>query len=306
MKLLVVGAGAVGGYFGGRLAEKGEDVTFLVRENRKKQLEESGLIIKSIHGDVELQPKLITASEKDQVFDVIFISTKAYHLDEALVDLKGFVHEDTLILPMLNGISQLEKMEEYFPKDNILGGLCFIEATLNEGGHIVQTSSIHELVFGERSGERTERIERLDSVLRDSGAAIRLSDQIMQEMWHKYLFISTMSGVTSLFRSSIGPIREQEEGRKVMLQLIEEVNAIAVSVNAPVSPDIKENLSAKLTEIGYGMKSSLQRDMEKGSLIEAEHLFGNLLNIAKENDVQTPILNVIYANLKIYEKNLHS
>ncbi|MCK7605433.1 hypothetical protein L3V64_003480 [Geobacillus stearothermophilus] len=142
MRVLVVGAGAVGGYFGGRLLEKGVDVTFLVRERRKRELEERGLVIRSVHGDAVLAPKLIAAGERTEPFDLVVFSNKAYHLAGAIADAKPYVGETTMILPLLNGMAHMDVVRESFGDDKVLGGLCFIETTLNEKGEIVQTAVV--------------------------------------------------------------------------------------------------------------------------------------------------------------------
>ncbi|WP_026583234.1 ketopantoate reductase family protein [Bacillus sp. J33] len=304
MRILTVGAGAIGGYFGGRLAEKGEDVTFLVREKRKQQLEQEGLMAKSIHGDIKIaEPKTIKAGEQADDFDVILLSTKAYHLQGAIEDIRTYVSEETLIVPLLNGIAHMDVLIAAFGEEKVLGGLCFIETTLDENGKVIQTSPIHDFVFGERSGEKTERILRLQKAFFGTKANFRLSDHIEQEMWHKYLFISTLSGVTSLFRSPIGPIREEEFGLAAVKEVLKEASAIMRSIGAPLADGIEEAQVKKLNEIGYEMKSSLQRDMEKQQPTEADHFFGYLLDQAKTQGLETPVLAAIYANLKVFEKN---
>jgi 2-dehydropantoate 2-reductase len=301
MKILVVGAGAIGGYFGGRLMEKGEDVTFLVREKRKNQLEENGLIIESIHGDIHLKPRILLSGEITGDFDVILLSTKSYQLQSAIVDIRPYVSEHTMILPLLNGISHLEELIGNFGEEKILGGLCFIESTLDEHGKVIQTSPAQYLVFGEISGEKTERILALQETFEGTKADFRLSENIEQEMWHKYLFITTLSGVTSLFRSPIGPIRDQEYGRKKTHSLLQEVSSIMRRIQAPLADNAEEVQLNKLMQLNYQMKSSLQRDMEKRVPTEAEHLFGYLIQLARKTDLATPILDAVYANLKIYE-----
>lgn len=304
MRILTVGAGAIGGYFGGRLAEKGEDVTFLVREKRKQQLEQEGLMAKSIHGDIKIaEPKTIKAGEQADDFDVILLSTKAYHLQGAIEDIRTYVSEETLIVPLLNGIAHMDVLIAAFGEEKVLGGLCFIETTLDENGKVIQTSPIHDFVFGERSGEKTERILRLQKAFSGTKANFRLSDHIEQEMWHKYLFISTLSGVTSLFRSPIGPIREEEFGLAAVKEVLKEALAIMRSIGAPLADGIEEAQVKKLNEIGYEMKSSLQRDMEKQQPTEADHFFGYLLDQAKTQGLETPVLASIYANLKVFENN---
>ncbi|MBN8202305.1 ketopantoate reductase family protein [Bacillus sp. NTK034] len=304
MRLLVVGAGAIGGYFGGRLLEKGEDVTFLVREKRKQQLEKYGLLAESVHGDMTFpEPKTIQAGEKADAFDVILLSTKAYHLEGAIEDIRPYTGDSTLILPLLNGIAHMDKLTAAFGAANVLGGLCFIETTLSENGKVIQTSPVHDFVFGERSGEKTERILKLYEAFSGTKANFRLSENIEQEMWHKYLFISTLSGVTSLFRSPIGPIRDQTFGLSSVKEVLKEASAIMRGLDAPLAVGIEDAQVQKIKEMSYEMKSSLQRDMEKQQAIEADHFFGYLLKKAELLDLDAPVIGTIYANLKVYEKN---
>jgi 2-dehydropantoate 2-reductase len=302
MRVLVVGAGAVGGYFGGRLLEKGVDVTFLVRERRKKQLQERGLVIHSVHGDAVLSPKLLVTGEQAEPFDVVIFSNKAYHLPEAIRDAKPYVGEATMILPLLNGMAHMDMLWKEFGKDNVLGGLCFIETTLNEHGEIVQTSVSHDVRFGEWSGERTERVLALEQLFSGCKARFRLSEHIEIDMWNKYLFIATMSGVTTLFRAPIGPIRSGEYGKEIVDGLLREIAAVMQAHGAPLTEEMIDQQLAQLNKIEATMKSSMQRDMEKGQLIEADHLQGYLLSLAKQYEIETPLLKVVYHNLEIYKK----
>ena len=301
MKVLIVGAGAIGGYFGGRLLEKGENVTFLVREKRKAILKKTGLKIESIHGNAELIPRLITIDEPGETFDLVLISTKSYHLQQAIDDLKPFVSEDTTILPLLNGISHVDQLVEAFGEKAVIGGLCFIETTLDEDGTINQKSALHQLIFGELSGELTPRIQKLQSVFSGANADFEYSEKIHQEMWQKYLFITALSGITSLMASPIGPIMALESGRNTVASLLEEITTIMNKINAPIKDKIATDLFQKISGMGYDMKSSMQRDMEKALPLEADHLQGFLLNHAKEHNLPAPILETIYTKLALYE-----
>ncbi|WP_421383759.1 ketopantoate reductase family protein [Bacillus salacetis] len=302
MKILVAGAGAVGGYFGGRLAEKGEDVTFLVREGRREQLKKTGLSIQSVHGNIDLKPKTLVSGEHPVPYDVIILSVKAYHLQGVMESIDPYVGENTMILPLLNGISHVDRLVERFGEHNVIGGLCFVESTLNPEGHVVQSSPIHDLVFGERTGEKTDRILKLKDAFSETKANFTLSENIIQDMWHKYLFITTLSGVTSLFRAPIGPIRDNETGLSSIKKTLGETAAVMRKLGAPIADDIEAKQLEKLNSMGYEMKSSLQRDMEKELAIEADHLYGFLLKEAEKHDIYAPTLQTIYANLKIYEK----
>jgi 2-dehydropantoate 2-reductase len=302
MKILVVGAGAVGGYFGGRLVEKGEDVTFLVREGRRSQLEKTGLSIQSVHGNIDLKPNLLLSGDHPTPYDAIILSVKAYHLQSAMESIEPYVGEDTMILPLLNGMSHVDKLIERFGEQNVIGGLCFVESTLDSQGRIIQSSPIHDLVFGERTGEKTDRILKLEDALSGTKANFLHSENIVQDMWHKYLFITTLSGVTSLFRAPIGPIRENETGLSSIKKTLGETAAIMRKLGAPIADDIEAKQLEKLKSMGYEMKSSLQRDMEKELAVEADHLYGYLLTEAEKHDIYASTLQTIYANLKIYER----
>lgn len=304
MRILVVGAGAVGGYFGGRLLEKGEDVTFLVREGRKKQLAETGLVLESVHGNVTLTPKTILSGEEADPFDLILLSTKAYHLKGAIESFQEYVSEKTAILPLLNGISHYHQLIAEFGEERVLGGLCFIETTLDQEGRIIQTSAKHDLVFGERSGERTERVLKIEDAFTGTKVGYRLSDDISRDLWNKYLFISTMSGITTLMRAPIGPIREQSSGRAVITKLLEEIVFVMKHAGAPFSDDAVAQQLNQIDSLGYSMKSSMQRDMEKLSQVEADHLHGYLLDIANKEKILVPVLEAVYTNLKVYETAL--
>ncbi|WP_419393101.1 ketopantoate reductase family protein [Cytobacillus praedii] len=306
MRILVVGAGAIGGYFGGRLMEKGEEVTFLVREKRKQQLDQKGLLIESVHGDLKLEPKTILRGESAEPFDVILVSTKSYQLDGAIESFRSYVNENTMILPLLNGYAHLDKFVNEFGEERVLGGLCFIEATLDHSGKILQTSPVDELVFGERSGRKTNRILSLQKSFSGTKAAFTLSENIEQDIWHKYLFITTFSGVTSLFRSPIGPIREHEHGQKTIQILLKVTAAIMRAIEAPIDIHIEETQMKRILGLNYGMKSSLQRDMEKEQQTEADHFFGYLLQHAAEKGIEPPLLSAIYTNLAVYGTGLVS
>ena len=301
MKILVVGAGAVGGYFGGRLLEKGEDVSFLVREKRRQQLAEQGLIVDSINGSFTLRPNTIIAGESAEPFDVILVSTKAYHLNGVLNSIEAYVGNSTMILPLLNGIAHVEVLQKRFGKDRIIGGLCFVESTLDENGAVLQKSPSHDLVFGELSGEPTERILKLEQAFAGTKANFRRSNNIVQEMWHKYIFITAMSGVTSLMRAPIGPIRETVGGQDILSRFIAEIVEVTRSMGAPVADDIEITTLDRINQLGYEMKSSMQRDMEKGLPTEADHLQGYLYQAAMQKGMDVPILQFIYGNLKVYE-----
>ncbi|TDF99422.1 ketopantoate reductase family protein [Paenibacillus piri] len=300
MNFLIVGAGAIGGYFGGRLIESGADVTFLVRENRRNQLEQDGLVIESVHGHFSSRVKTITPDEKCQTFDMILVALKAYHLERTVESLAGYMHERTLILPLLNGYQHYQTFFNQFGQDRVLGGLCFIETTL-ANGVIVQSSPRHDVVFGGWDGNEDERIRTITESFSKANCNAIVSDHIQADIWQKYIFIASLSGITSLFRSSIGPIVENRHTDKLLRSLIEEICSIAQKKFDFIPEHIAETTYNTSKLLHYTMKSSMLRDMEKGLPTETEHLQGYLLKLADGDP--SPILETVYSNLVIYEKN---
>ncbi len=303
MKVLVLGAGGIGGYFGGRLVESGVDVTFLVRERRYKQLQERGLRIQSIHGDLLLeQPQLIQAGEEVGPFDVVLLSNKAYTLEDSVDAIAPYVGEDTVVIPLLNGIAHMELLWNRFGRERVLGGLCFIETTLNADGDVVQTSPIHDTVFGEWEGGKSERVERIEQAFSKINGTMRASANIQREAWHKYLFIATFSGITTLMNSAVGPIRDSAWGVELTRQLADEIASVMNALEAPIKPDIVDKQMETFLNQRPQTKSSMLRDMEKGLSVEADHLQGYLLERAEQKGLSTPLLKVVYNNLKVYEQ----
>ncbi|MGD7008183.1 ketopantoate reductase family protein [Metabacillus sp. 84] len=302
MRFLVTGAGAVGGYFGGRLSENGQDVTFLVREKRRQQLSESGLVIKSIHGDYHCQPQTITKGDTG-TFDVILIAVKAYHFEQAVLDIKPFVHDQTVIIPLLNGMIHIHKLKQHFQEHQLAGGLCFIESHITGDGVIHQTSQAHRIIFGEWNGHFSERIQSIEKAFRGSSLEAAASDSIERDMWEKYLFISVMSGVTALFRQPIGPIRELRESREFLWNFLKEMEALMIASGYPLSADIADRHMTAIDGLDRTMKSSLQRDMENASPTEGEHLHGYLLRLSENQKIPVPCLKIVYGNLELYRSS---
>ena len=301
MRLLVVGAGSTGGYFGGRLAQAGRDVTFLVRRARADQLNAKGLHIVSPHGDVTLAPKLVTADAIGAPYDAILLTVKAYSLDGALKDIAPAVGPNSMIVPMLNGMRHLESIAAAFGRDALVGGLCRIAAALDDQGGVVHLSQFHDLVYGEMNGVRSERIEQLDAVMRNAGFDARLSPAIEQEMWDKWMMLATLAGVTCLMRGSIGDIVGAPGGDEFVDRFFDEVVAVATAHGHAPSEAFLAQTRALLTADGSTFTSSMSRDLKNNSPIEADQIIGDLLTRGKQAHVHTPLLAAAYTHLAIYQ-----
>src|SRR6266481_5895000 len=229
MRILIVGAGAVGGYFGGRLAQAGRDVAFLVRPSRAKQLGRDGLRIISPHGDAVLTPKLVSAEKIDTPYDLVFLSVKAYALEAAMNDFAAAVGPETMILPVLNGMRHVDLLTKRFGEHAVIGGVCQVATEINDEGRIVQLADFQQLVYGERNGESTPRLKALDATLQGAGFNARLSTDIMQEMWEKWVQLASLGAITCLMRGTIGEIVAVPGGTDLSLKILDESVAVAAA-----------------------------------------------------------------------------
>jgi 2-dehydropantoate 2-reductase len=301
MRTLVVGAGAVGGYFGGRLLQAHQDVTFLVRPGRAAQLASSGLTIRSRFGDVSIpKPPTVLAQDIRQPFDLVLLSCKAYDLEDAMASFAPAVGPQTAILPLLNGMRHLNILDLRFGPEHVIGGQCLIGATLNEKQEIVHLNDTHELSFGERDGSRSARVLAIEKVLTSGNFEGRLSPAILQDMWAKWVFIATGAGLTCLMRATVGDI-VAAGAADLAITLLEECAAIATREGFPPCEASRQRSRKMLTQPGSGLSASMLRDIERGAQIEADHVIGDLLRRGDKGGVSSPLLRIAYAHLKAYE-----
>jgi 2-dehydropantoate 2-reductase len=304
MRILVVGAGAVGGYFGARLAQAGRDVTFLVRASRATQLRRDGLCVVSPHGDVLLTPKLIGAGEIDGPYDLVLLSVKAYALEAAIDDFAPAVGPETMILPALNGMRHIDVLTQRFGEAAVLGGVCLVATEIDNGGRIVQLAEIQQLVYGERDGEVTPRLQALDATLQGAGFDAQLSTEITQRMWEKWVMLASLGAITCLMRGAIGELVAISGGAALSLQVLDECAATAAACGHKTSETFQSQQSAAMTAPGSPLTSSMYRDLRKGAPVEVDHILGDLLQRAIAKEVATPLLNAAFINLRIYQAGL--
>jgi 2-dehydropantoate 2-reductase len=305
MKILVVGAGAIGGYFGGRLIEAGRDVTFLVRPKRAAELARDGLVIKSAAGDFTAPTlQTVLAENLTQPFDLVLLSCKAYDLDNAIGSFAPAVGPATAILPLLNGMRHLDELDQRFGAARVLGGQCYIAATLDKHRAIAHLNNDHELSFGERSGEETARIRAVTDVMAGVKFKPRATTQIVQEMWEKWVFLATLAGATCLMRAAIGDIVAVPGGRDFILGLLDDCRSVAErNAHAPRA-EFLERYRAALTAPGSTLTASMLRDVERNAPIEADHIVGDLI-ARGGTPAGLPLLRLAYTHLKAYEARAH-
>lgn len=301
MRVLVIGAGATGGYFGGRLLEAGQDVSFLVRERRAAQLARDGLAIRSGYGDATLKAPTVQAGAIDAAYDLILLSCKAYHLPQVIEDMAPAVGPGTMILPLLNGMRHLDLLDARFGADRVLGGQCVIAATLDAQGVVRHLNASHGLTFGERDGSRSARVERVLATMDGARFEPRLSTTILQDMWDKWVFLASLAGMTCLMRAPVGDIVAAPGGEWAMLQMLENCQRVAaLNQHAPSDP-VLARARGILTEAGSALSASMMRDLEQGGLVEADHVVGDLLARAGDAAESLVMLRTAYAHLKAYE-----
>jgi 2-dehydropantoate 2-reductase len=299
MRVLVLGAGAVGGYFGGRMAEVGMDVTFLVRDKRQKKLEKTGLIIKSPKGDFSIRPKLATIDKIRSDFDVILFTNKAYDLDQILQSAFP-VKDGSTIIPLLNGYTHIEKLRNKFPNARLFGGIAHIFSTLNEEGEIHHFNDIHSLTFGHLSNADEPVGRKFFDACSSANFSIKYSNKITVDLWHKWILIATVAGATTLFNATIGEIASTEHGRSFIKDLHNECIGIAKSEKITVNTEELAQQSHFLADKQSTWNSSMRRDMLNNSKIECEHIFLELIKIADKNRVLCPSLKTVMINGEIY------
>jgi 2-dehydropantoate 2-reductase len=303
MRILVVGAGAIGGYFGGRLLEAGRDVTFLVRPRRAGELATDGLVIKSPNGDVTLQnPPTVLADKIKEKFDVVLLSCKAFDLDDAIASFAPAVGPSTAIIPLLNGMRHLDVLDGRFSKERVLGGQCGIAATLDEHHHVVHLTPVFQiLTFGERERGISDRVRAIAENFAPANIGSQASENIMQEMWEKWVQLTTLASSTCLMRSPLGHILAAPGGRDFILGLRDECAAVANAADHAPREAFLTRVSGMLTTEGSPLTASMFRDIKAGGRIEADHVVGDMVARADAAKVPVPKLKIAYTHLKAYE-----
>ncbi len=304
MRILVVGAGAIGGYFGGRLLQAGRDVTFLVRPKRAAELAEAGLVIKSPLGDVTLKnPPTVQADTVKENFDVVLLSCKAFDLDDAIKSFAPAVGPQTVVIPLLNGMKHLDVLDEKFGRERVLGGLCGIAAMLDEHRHVVQLAPVFQsLSFGERDGALSNRVRTIAETFSAANIGSQASETIMQDMWEKWVLLTTLASSTSLMRAPVGYILASPGGRDFILGVRDECGGVATASGYAPRAAFLERITGMLTTEGSPLTASMFRDIKAGAPVEADHVIGDLIARGDAAKAPVPRLRVAYTHLKAYEK----
>lgn len=296
MRVLVVGAGAIGGYFGGRLAEAGQDVTFLVRPRRAAQIAANGLVVRSPKGDIGRPVRTVSAAAPGGPYDAVLLSCKAFDLDDAMASFAPAVGPGTAIVPLLNGMRHLDALDARFGPDAVLGGQCQIAATLDPDGTVRHLSPLQTISIGERSGTMPPRVVALGEALAVAGG--RASPTILQDMWEKWVFLASLAALTCLMRAAVGDI-VTAGGAWVGQGLFDEAAVVATAAGFPPRPAATERMRGMLGQPGLDFTASMMRDIEQGNRIEAAHIVGDL--VARGTPDAMPLFRLALVHLYAYE-----
>lgn len=307
MRVLILGAGGTGGYFGGRLVQSGAEVTFLVRQARARQLDQSGLQIRSPLGDADLPVAHVTAEGLQErvaraAFDLVILSCKAYDLDSSLDAIAPAMGPCTTLLPILNGLRHYPLLDARFGAGHVLGGLCFISATKGESGEVLHLAPPASITFGERHGAAgSARTASIASLFAQAGVDHERSSRIALALWIKYSFLAALAAGTGLMRAPVGAIVATQGGEDFMRALYRECLAVAAAEGEAVPADEQERALQVLIASGSPIKASMLRDLEAGRPVEALQIVGDMLHRAQAAKLKAPLLGAAWCHLQAYE-----
>ena len=302
MKILVLGAGAVGGYFGGRLVQAGAAVTFLVRPARKAQLQSQGLQLVSPHGDITLQVNALLAAEAPADADLVLLTCKAYDLGSAMDAIGPAMAGHAAVLPFLNGVSHIDTLERRFGAGRVVGGIARIGAMLRDDGAIEQFYPFNVLRFGELDGRGSARMAQFEAAFAGTTVDALVSADIRRELWLKFVFLGTLAAVNSLLRANVSEILRAPEGEALLLRVFETNCAIATHEGyAPDAAFLGQNRALFSAQDSL-LEASLLRDIERGGPIESDHLLGFLLERCRAHGLEATLHAAAYAAAKAYEQ----
>ncbi len=304
MKILILGAGGTGGYFGGRLAQSGADVTFLVRNKRAAQLAADGLVIETTKERMVIPVKTSLAASVKPEYDVIILSCKAFDLESSIAAITPAMHAATQIIPLLNGMAHLDVLDKTFGRERVMGGSCQIAATLTREGVVKNLAEMHTILWGARDNnpQQIALASALGGAFANTPVDWRVSEQVIQDMWEKLVFLSTLAGMTCLMRASIGEILASRDGKAHTQRYLDSCIAIATREGFAPRAATSERFNAVLNSQGSTLTASMLRDLESGKPVEADHIVGYMLDRARMHGIDDTMLSIAYAHLHAYEQ----
>jgi 2-dehydropantoate 2-reductase len=298
-KLLFLGAGGVGGYFGARLIEAGVDVSFLVRPARAAALAEHGLQVRSPHGDLTLPVRCVTRDSVQPEYDLVLLAPKAYDLDDALDAVAPAIGPDTCVVPFLNGLAHMEAIDARFGAHRVLGGVAHVAAVLDADGTVRQLNPIHALTAGGRDAATRQAAADFIALCGSAKFDATLSSDIIATLWEKWTFLATLAGITTLLQGSIGQVMDTVHGEPLVRRLYGEGLAVAGRSGFPIAEKVQARSLRLLTERGSDFTASMLRDLRAGLRTEHDHVLGDLVRRGQAHGVDTPLLAAAHCHLQV-------
>ncbi|AXN39446.1 ketopantoate reductase family protein [Peribacillus butanolivorans] len=302
MNIVIIGAGALGSYFGGRLQQAGQHVQYLVRKKRAQQLKENGLRITSPHGNYDFNElHIIEDVKKIEQVDLVILAVKGQHLQGTIPDLKLLVEKGAKILPLLNGIEHISILQDELSEAAVIGGSAFIIATLNEKGHVIHSNKNHDLIFGPLHPSQTKICDEFEQVVSSAIMGASRTENILIRMWIKYMFITAFSGVTTASNLPIGTIRRFPETNRLLEHVLIEMKQLANAYNVGITEQNVAQALENMAGLPDESTSSMHQDLRKGQTLEVEHLQGGALRLAEKVNLKLPVIETLYGLIKPFE-----
>ncbi|MFE4428397.1 ketopantoate reductase family protein [Peribacillus butanolivorans] len=302
LNIVIIGAGALGSYFGGRLQQAGQHVQYLVRKKRAQQLKENGLRITSPHGNYDFNElHIIEDVKKIEQVDLVILAVKGQHLQGTIPDLKLLVEKGAKILPLLNGIEHISILQDELSEAAVIGGSAFIIATLNEKGHLIHSNKNHDLIFGPLHPSQTKICNEFEQAVSSAIMGASRTENILIRMWIKYMFITAFSGVTTASNLPIGTIRRFPETNRLLEHVLIEMKKLANAYNVGITEQNVAQALENMAGLPDESTSSMHQDLRKGQTLEVEHLQGGALRLAERVNLKLPVIETLYGLIKPFE-----
>jgi len=298
MKILIVGAGGIGGYFGAKLINAGADITFLLREKRHQLIQAHGLTIETPKGSFTVHPKAVTADQLEPVYDLIILAPKAFDLDDSLKSLTKASTQGVL-LPFLNGLSHMEALDQQFGKARVMGGVAHIAAMITDTGAVRQLTDLDMLTVGPRSPEHVALAKEFIALCKQADFNSAYSENIEQVLWDKWVFLATLAGMTTLCRGSVGDIVATPYGQELTLAMYEECCSIAKASGQAIGDIPKGKAIEMLTKVGSPFTASMLRDLISGQKTEHEHILGQMIIKGAQAGMGCQLLKMAYTQIAV-------
>ncbi len=306
MRIAMMGSGGVGGFFGGRLAKAGYDVTFIARGSHLAAIREHGLTLENEpQGDIHL-PKVHATDDPAQVgpVDLVILSVKLWDTEAAAEQIAPLVGSQTAVLSLQNGVIKDDIMRREFGDKAVMGGVCYVASNISRPGVIRQTGTMQRIVVGEYDGSRSQRVQDLHAALLKSGVAAELSDDVRRSIWEKYVFLVGLSATTTSMRRTLGPIRSSPQTRTFLQDLINEVVAVGRAHGVALTDEFANSRMAFADSLPADMTSSMHHDLEKGNRLEVDWLSGGVVKLGREKGVPTPCNRAVCDILALHSGGL--